>query len=287
MHYLIYKITDKINNKIYIGQHQTENIDDKYMGSGILIKKAIKKYGKENFEKEILFECSSLEEMNQKEKEIVNEDFIKRNDTYNLVEGGKGGSSAGYLGYLSLKNHLDNDEMFKKEWLIKVKNNAYKVLPKLQEGARQYVENNGGAFLGKKHTIETKQKISLKNKNNHLGERNTQYGKIWINNPNIEQNKIINKELLDIYLNNGWMKGRILNWEAYKINNKKTYVKPSRQKQVIKTMNHKLEMKKLYSLLYKYYKDGGWKNVLKHYDYKYSRINLLQQFKKYVPEYKK
>lgn len=76
---------------IYIGKHQTEDLNDGYMGSGLRIVRAIKKYGIENFEKTILFECKSLEEMNAKEAEIVNEDFIARDDVYNIKVGGDGG----------------------------------------------------------------------------------------------------------------------------------------------------------------------------------------------------
>ena len=76
-HYLIYKITNLINNKIYIGQHVTTNVNDDYMGSGDHIKNAIKKYGIENFKKEIIAECSSFDEMNDLERELVNQDFCK------------------------------------------------------------------------------------------------------------------------------------------------------------------------------------------------------------------
>jgi hypothetical protein len=89
--YIIYRITNRINSKIYIGKHQTTNINDGYFGSGIAISAAIKKYGKENFNKEMLFIFDSEIKMNQKEKEIVTEEFIKRNNTYNLGLGGQGG----------------------------------------------------------------------------------------------------------------------------------------------------------------------------------------------------
>ena len=68
MHYLVYKITNTINNRIYIGVHKTKNMDDGYMGSGIAIRSAIKKYGIEKFTKEIIFEAASSEEMFEKEK---------------------------------------------------------------------------------------------------------------------------------------------------------------------------------------------------------------------------
>ena len=91
MHYTVYKITNTINNKIYIGAHKTSNLEDGYMGSGKVVKLAQEKYGIDNFVKEILFECISSEEMYTKEKEIITKDFITLNTTYNLKEGGKGG----------------------------------------------------------------------------------------------------------------------------------------------------------------------------------------------------
>ena len=91
MKYTIYKITNLINQKIYIGKHQTKNLNDGYFGSGIFLRKAISKYGKENFVKEILFIFDKEEEMNNKEIELINEEFVKSENTYNLGIGGEGG----------------------------------------------------------------------------------------------------------------------------------------------------------------------------------------------------
>jgi hypothetical protein len=89
--FYIYKTTNLINNKIYIGYHVSDDIqNDNYLGSGDKLKLAIKKYGKHNFSREILFEFNSFEEMISKEKEIVNEEFLKRDDVYNVVRGGGG-----------------------------------------------------------------------------------------------------------------------------------------------------------------------------------------------------
>lgn len=93
--YTIYKIVNLVNDKEYIGKHITSNLYDSYMGSGINIKTDIKKYGVENFYKEILFIFDNVNDMNLKEKELVDIDYINNELTYNIAIGGGGG---GFIG---------------------------------------------------------------------------------------------------------------------------------------------------------------------------------------------
>ena len=64
MYNYFYKITNLINNHFYYGVHSTNNLNDGYFGSGVKLKQAVKKYGKENFKKEILFISSNEQENN-------------------------------------------------------------------------------------------------------------------------------------------------------------------------------------------------------------------------------
>jgi len=89
MRYLIYKVTNLLNGRYYIGRHSTKNVDDSYMGSGIGIKNAIQKYGAENFKKEIIAEALSADDLWELEKEIINEDIVKDPKSYNMAYGGK------------------------------------------------------------------------------------------------------------------------------------------------------------------------------------------------------
>lgn len=89
-HHIVYKITNKTNGKYYIGKHSTNNVNDSYMGSGRGIKNAIKKYGRECFIKEILYDFSTEKEAFDKEAEIVTTAFIDDPNTYNQYVGGYG-----------------------------------------------------------------------------------------------------------------------------------------------------------------------------------------------------
>lgn len=104
MKYIVYQTVNKINNKIYIGVHGTETPDefDGYLGNGISIYRpatymnpktpfqyAVKKYGVKNFIRTIIKEFDKEEDAYALEAEIVNEDFLRRADVYNLALGGK------------------------------------------------------------------------------------------------------------------------------------------------------------------------------------------------------
>ena len=67
----LYKITNMVNGMMYIGQHATDNLDDGYMGSGCYLKRAIKKYGIDNFKKEWMMFCEDADELNYMERVFV------------------------------------------------------------------------------------------------------------------------------------------------------------------------------------------------------------------------
>lgn len=202
MFYTIYRITCKINGKVYIGKHQTKKLNDKYFGSGKLLRAAISKYGQHNFEKEILFTFDTEEEMNQKEAELVTEDFCRREDNYNLCPGGHGG-----FGYIN--NQLTED-------LKHIRQNAAKKIPleaRQRAGRKSGKDNilkahrdgkvNPITFLGRNHTEETKAKMRDSQRGNHIGAKNSQFGSMWITN-GVESQKVSKDSLIP----NGWRRGR-------------------------------------------------------------------------------
>jgi hypothetical protein len=87
--FIIYKTTNLINGKYYIGRHSTENINDGYLGSGVALRNAIKKYGKENFKREIILEALNSEYLWELEREIITKEMLTDPMCYNMTYGGK------------------------------------------------------------------------------------------------------------------------------------------------------------------------------------------------------
>lgn len=109
MYFIVYKTTNLINGMIYVGMHRTENLNDGYLGSGLIFKEAVLKYGRDNFLREILFQCENAEQMYHMEATIVNEEFIRRKDTYNIQVGGIGGAKdARNTSYYKSGDHIKN-----------------------------------------------------------------------------------------------------------------------------------------------------------------------------------
>lgn len=181
IHFLIYKITNNVNGKYYIGQHKTEDPYDNYMGSGNLIRSAIRKYGIQNFIKEILFDFDNFEDMNKKEKELVNKNTCLPNNpmSYNLSEGGTGG------------NKIIWTQEKRKKCSIKFK---------------KFGKDN--PFYGKKHSAKTKKSISKHTR----GKNNPAYGHIWLYNATINDRVYVKKEEVQKYLDVGYNYGLGLKW---------------------------------------------------------------------------
>lgn len=89
--YIVYQTTNRINNKKYIGVHKCDDYDDYYLGSGIALKAAIDKYGKDAFYRHILFVYDNHIDAYNKEIELVTAELVKDDNYYNVSVGGKGG----------------------------------------------------------------------------------------------------------------------------------------------------------------------------------------------------
>lgn len=106
MLFYFYKITNLINGKYYFGVHRTNNINDGYMGSGVAINRALRKYGVSNFRKEILKYFDTENEMYNYEEMIVDEREINNEQCYNMILGGRGTKS-----HLSMEKYIDKEKM--------------------------------------------------------------------------------------------------------------------------------------------------------------------------------
>lgn len=85
--YIVYQTTNRVNNKRYIGVHKCQDYDDKYLGSGTNLKKAITKYGIDKFYRMILFVYDNADEAFEKEEELVTDEIVESRDYYNISTG--------------------------------------------------------------------------------------------------------------------------------------------------------------------------------------------------------
>lgn len=135
----VYQITNTVNNRIYVGVHKTNNMNDGYMGSGTLLKRAYAKHGKEKFEKLILKQFSTYNEALLYEAEVVDEDFMRRTDTYNIRTGG-------------MSNSMLNEET--KDRMITIFNSESRI-EKLSKGIKTWITDNPEKHMERMMKINT------------------------------------------------------------------------------------------------------------------------------------
>lgn len=172
MFYTVYKITNTITGKIYIGAHKTNDLNDGYMGSGKHLKAAIRKYGVDSFSKEILKVCSSSDEMFRMEQQIVDAAFRE----YGVVNPSK-------LPFVRKKISLRMKFAY--------------------ASGKRTSRLTGLEFKGKTHTEESKLKISMAVSSAQKGAGNSQYGTMWITDGSTSKKIKKNSPVPD-----GWVLGR-------------------------------------------------------------------------------
>lgn len=188
MYGYIYLILNKENGKTYIGQHKSSKLynEDNYIGSGKIIRYAIRKEGRGNFEKYLLQYCESFEELNTAEKFWIGYYRKLGKAEYNLAAGG----SAGWGGWNKGKT-LGPESI---ETRLK-KSNSHKGKSSGMKGKTPWNKGKKGVQIV---SDETRQKLSKI----HKGKSNKNKGKHWYNNGI--------KSTFAWECPEGWRRGRIL-----------------------------------------------------------------------------
>lgn len=267
--YYVYKTTNIVNNKIYVGVHKSDNIQsDQYLGSGDALILSTKKYGRDKFIREVLYEYENQMEAYFMQSQIVDKQFVKRKDTYNIKCGGLGGmtgkipvkdqngitfhvfsdderylsgqlkhNTTGQIVVQDLNGNIlsttKQDPRYLSGQLVGL--NKGKVIVKDKEGNIYRVDKNDPKYLSGQLVGNQKGFIIAKDpngiiarvskddprylsgqlvgvnkgnkmpKNHAVGNKNSQYGTIWVTNG--KQNKKIKK---DNNIPQGWRRGRKL-----------------------------------------------------------------------------
>ena len=187
MYGYIYRTTNLINNKIYIGKKEKPHYVDGYFGSGVVIRRALAKYGVDNFKCEILEWCEDLDSLNLAEQRHIasHDSFWNIGKGYNVASGGDGGG------------HMRTgwDEARKKEH-IKLKS--------LQNSGKKNPNYGNGDKIRGEANPSKREDVKLKLSQANSGKNNAMYGKCGKESPrfgtthNAETRKKISESLKNV-----------------------------------------------------------------------------------------
>ena len=167
--YIIYKITNKTNNKIYIGKYTGLKFE-KYWGSGTLISRAIAKYGIENFSKEILEECNKIN-LNEREIYWISIcDSTNKKIGYNILIGGAGGDTSKFIDYDSPIFRKKKSDSLKK-YYKSLTDEERKIRSEKVSGSKNGMFGKTGYWKGKKMPKELVARM-MANRKSFKGDQN-------------------------------------------------------------------------------------------------------------------
>lgn len=176
MYGYIYITTNLINGKKYIGKHKSKYFNPNYKGSGKYLRRAINKYGWDNFKVELVKECYSKDELDNSERIFILESGAQfSNMYYNIAPGGLGGFGSGENSPRYNKIPYNRGKSMSDEQKLKIsKSETGKVLSKeTKDKISKSVSGSNNPFYGKHHTEETKSHLSQV----HTGKVVSQYVK--------------------------------------------------------------------------------------------------------------
>ena len=230
----IYKTTNLVNGKIYVGKHRAPQLDESYLGSGIHLSNAVNYYGRENFIVEMIDTATSLAELNDKEKFYIQE--LNARDPsigYNIACGGDGGQEG-----LTYKHTEEAKQKIRDSWKTRSHTLSVEERAKISSGYANMPEDKkkerseklkttlsgrslpedvkrkiGNSIRGQKRTPEQIANMCKAQQNRPpLSEKTKEHlrtvgkGRIWINKDGVS--KMIYPEELVSYVDSGWNKGR-------------------------------------------------------------------------------
>jgi len=182
--------------------HSTDNLDDGYLGSGKILGYSIGKHGRENHVKEIVEFVDTREALKLREARLVNEELLDDPLNINLKYGGEGGwehvnqrsdvqRSKGLRGNAQMEVLRQTDEVWRRTKSLKI---SAKLVEAYSSGVKVPTMPN---WVGRKHSDESKAKMSESSIGKHRGSKNSQFGSCWMRKDDVST-KVKNKKLMPI-----------------------------------------------------------------------------------------
>jgi hypothetical protein len=162
-YHFIYKTTNLLSGKYYIGMHSTDSLEDGYLGSGRRLRYSINKYGKQNHKREIIEFCKSRKELKSREIEIVNLNEIAKKDCINIRVGGGSEGNGHFHGGYKLSDET-REKMSKTRKGIVQYEMTDEIRKKISNTLKKNYQNGYIPNMTGCHTKESRKKISDSNK---------------------------------------------------------------------------------------------------------------------------